>query len=211
MKLQFVAIAMVLAALCGPVAAQTVEEGDASAGQAQAAVCTACHGPDGNSVVPQWPNLAGQHAAYLVRQMELIQSGARPVPEMAAIVAGLGEADFRNLAAYFSAQSPKVGVADESLVETGRRIYQAGNAETGVPACMACHGPIGEGNPLAGYPALAGQQPVYTANLLTRFRDGEHWGEEDAPSLVMVGVASRLSDREIEAVASYIHGLHKAK
>jgi cytochrome c553 len=191
--------------------AQTAAGGDAQAGQASSAICSACHGADGNSTVPQWPSLAGQHAAYLERQMELIRSNARPVPEMTAIVSGLSDSDVRNLAAFYSGQTRKIGVADESLVESGRRIYQAGNAESGVPACMACHGPVGEGNPLSGYPALAGQQSVYNTNLLKRFRDGAHWGEEDAPSLVMVGVAARLTVKEIEAVSSYIQGLHKAE
>lgn len=211
MKFSYLAAATLLALMCSPVVAQTGAEGDAAAGQAQSAVCAACHGADGNSVVPQWPSLAGQHAEYLFRQMQLIKANARPVPEMMAIVAGLNETDFRNLAAYFSSQSRNIGVADRALVETGRRIYQAGNPETGVPACMACHGPIGEGNPLAGYPALAGQQPVYTSSLLKRFRDGEHWGEDDAPSQVMVGVAGQLTDREIDAVSNYVYGLYKAE
>jgi len=206
-----IALAIGLAAVCAPALAQTAAEGDAAAGQANSAVCAACHGADGNSTVPQWPNIAGQHPAYLERQMNLIQANARPVPEMTAIVAGLSEVDFRDLAAYFSSQKRNIGVADEALVESGRRIFQAGNAETGVPACMACHGPVGEGNPLSGYPVLAGQQAVYTASLLARFRNGEHWGDEDAPSLVMVGVAARLTDREIEAVASYISGLYPAQ
>lgn len=209
MKSLILAAAIAMATLCQPVPARA--QGDASAGQAGSAVCSACHGADGNSIMAQWPSLAGQHPGYLVRQLELIQSNARPVPEMTAIVANLSETDFSNLAAYYASQDRKIGVADEALVPVGRRIYQAGNPETGVPACMACHGPVGEGNPLAGYPALAGQQPVYTAKLLARFRDGEHWGEDDASSLVMVGVAARLADPEIEAVASYIHGLAPAE
>jgi cytochrome c553 len=204
-------LAMILAAVCVPALAQDAGAGDAAAGQAKSAVCAACHGVDGNSTVPQWPSLAGQHPQYLERQMNLIQETARPVVEMTAIVAGFGEADFRDLAAYFASQTRQFGVADEALVETGRRIYQAGNAETGVPACMGCHGPVGEGNPLSGFPVLAGQQPVYTANLLRRFRDGENWGDEDIPSLVMDGVAARLTDREIEAVASYVSGLYPAE
>lgn len=211
MKSSILAAAIALATWCQPVPAQAQAQGDASAGQAGSAVCSACHGADGNSIMAQWPSLAGQHPGYILRQMKLIQSNARPVPEMTAIVANLSETDFSNLAAYYASQDRKIGVADEALVPTGRRIYQAGNPETGVPACMACHGPVGEGNPLAGYPALAGQQPVYTAELLARFRDGEHWGEDDAPSLVMVGVAARLTDPEIEAVASYIHGLAPAE
>jgi cytochrome c553 len=101
-------------------------------------------------------------------------------------------------------------VADESKVELGERIYRAGNAESGVPACMACHGPAGEGNPLSGYPALAGQHAVYTAKALTRFRAGENWGEKDALSQIMNGSAAELTDEEIEALASYLQGLHFA-
>lgn len=209
MKFSILAAAIAVGTFCAPAPAQA--QGDASAGQAGSAVCSACHGADGNSIMAQWPSLAGQHAGYLERQLKLIQSNARPVPEMTALVANLSETDFSNLAAYYASRDRKIGVADEALVPTGRRIYQAGNPDTGVPACMACHGPVGEGNPLAGYPALAGQQPVYTARLLTRFRSGEHWGEDDAPSLVMVGVAARLTDAEIEAVASYIHGLAPAE
>jgi cytochrome c553 len=146
-----------------------------------------------------------------VRQITLIKAGARPVHEMAAITPGLSEQDIEDLAAYFSSQTNNGGVADESLVELGARVYRAGNAETGVPACMACHGPAGKGNPLSGYPALAGQHAVYTASLLTRFKEGENWGEKDANSHVMNGVAARLSKDEIQAVASYIEGLHRAE
>jgi len=176
-------------------------EGDAAAGQAKAATCAACHGADGNSMVPLWPKLAGQHPAYLLRQSVLIKSGARPVPEMAGIVGAISEQDFADLAAFFASQKNNGGLADEKL-------WRAGNAETGVPACMACHGPAGEGNPLSGYPALAGQHSVYTARMLERFRAGENWGEKDANSHVMNGVAAELSDDEIAALASYIQGLH---
>jgi cytochrome c553 len=198
----------VIASLLMFVSAQALAEGDAAAGQAKSAVCAACHGADGNSMVPNWPTLAGQHEQYLVRQISLIQSGARMVPEMMGIVPGLSPQDIADLAAYFAAQPRAGGVADESKVALGERIFRAGNAESGVPACMACHGPAGEGNPLAGYPALAGQQAVYTANLLNRFRSGEHWGEGDTASQVMNGAAAELADDEIEAVASYIQGLY---
>jgi cytochrome c553 len=198
----------VTASLLVLVSMQVFAEGDAAAGQAKSAVCAACHGADGNSMVPNWPKLAGQHEQYLVRQVALIQSGARMVPEMMGIVPGLSEQDIADLAAYFSAQTNSGGVADESKLAVGERIFRAGNAETGVPACMACHGPAGEGNPLAGYPALAGQQAVYTASMLTRFRAGENWGEDDAASQVMNGAAAELGDEEIDAVASYIQGLY---
>lgn len=185
-------------------------EGDAAVGQSKAAICAACHGADGNSMVPQWPKLAGQHAAYLERQTQLIKDGARPVPEMTGIVAGMNEQDFADLAAYFASQKNNGGVADEALKEQGERLWRAGNAETGVPACMACHGPGGEGNPLAGYPALAGQHGAYTSKMLERFRAGENWGEKDASSHVMNGAAAELSDGEIAALASFIQGLYLA-
>jgi cytochrome c553 len=185
-------------------------KGDAAAGQAKSAICAACHGVDGNSMVPTWPKLAGQHEQYLVRQATLIKAGARMVPEMAGITPGLTEQDIEDLSAYFSSQTNNGGVADPLKVELGERIYRAGNAETGVPACMACHGPAGEGNPLAGYPVLAGQHSVYTAKMLKGFRAGENWGEKDAQSHIMNGSAAHLTDEEIEAVASYIEGLHLA-
>jgi cytochrome c553 len=187
---------------------QAFAEGDATAGQAKSAICAACHGVDGNSAVPNWPKLAGQHEKYLVRQVQLIKSGARPVPEMLGIAPTLSDQDILDTAAFFASQETSGGVADKSLVTLGERIYRAGNAETGVPACMSCHGPAGEGNPPAGYPALAGQHSVYTSKMLTRFRAGENWGDGDAYSQIMNGSAAALTDEEIEAVASYIQGLH---
>jgi len=184
--------------------------GDPDAGRQKAAVCAACHGIDGNSVVAQWPKLAGQHPEYLERQIKLIRDGARPVPEMAPIVAGLSDEDVADLAAYFSAQTRSPGVADETLVAAGQRLFRAGDDKSGVPACMACHGPAGEGNPLAGYPSLAGQHATYTAKMLTGFREGITWGDDDASSQVMTGVAKYLTPPEIKAVASYIEGLYEA-
>ena len=198
----------VAASLLVLVSVQALAKGDATAGQAKSAICAACHGVDGNSAVPTWPKLAGQHEQYLVRQVSLIKSGARMVPEMAGITPGLSEQDIEDISAFFAAQDNNGGVADESKVELGQRIYRAGNADSGVPACMACHGPAGEGNPLSGYPALTGQHSVYTAKALTRFRAGDNWGEKDAPSHIMNGSAAELTDEEIEAVAGYIQGLH---
>ena len=186
-------------------------DGDAAAGQAKSAVCAACHGADGNSMVPNWPKLAGQHEQYLLRHLKLIKSNARPVPEMMGITPGLSDQDMEDLAAWYASQEISGGVADESKAALGEKIYRAGNAESGVPACMACHGPAGEGNPLSGYPALAGQHAVYTASMLTRFKGGENWGEKDASSKVMNGVAARLTADEIQAVSSYIEGLHLAE
>ena len=185
--------------------------GDADAGQGKAAVCAACHGVDGNSIVPNWPKIAGQHESYLQRQITLIKGGDRPVPEMAGIVINLSDQDIADLAAYFSSQTSSAGLADETLLASGQMLYRSGNEKTGIPACMSCHGPVGEGNPLSGYPALAGQHSVYTAKMLTGFREGVVWGDEDASSAVMTGVANRLTDPEIKAVASYIQGLYNVE
>jgi cytochrome c553 len=192
------------------VQAQAEGGGDAAVGQSKAAICAACHGADGNSMVPQWPKLAGQHAAYLERQTALIKSGARPVPEMMGIVGAMSQQDFADISAFFATQKNNGGVADETLSAAGEKLWRAGNAETGVPACMACHGPGGEGNPLVPYPALAGQHSVYTAKMLERYRAGENWGEKDAQSHVMNGVAKHLTDDEIAALASFIQGLYLA-
>jgi len=196
------------ASILAVISLQAVAEGDAAAGQAKSAICAACHAADGNSVVPNWPKLAGQHTAYMVRQVALIKSGARAVPEMMGIVAGMSDQDLEDIGAWFSSQTNNGGVADESAVLLGERIFRAGNPESGVPACMSCHGPGGEGNPLAGYPALAGQHAMYTSKMLTGFRMGFNWGDDDGPSKVMNGAALQLTKDEIEAVASYIQGLY---
>ncbi len=185
-------------------------EGDAAAGEQKSVVCAACHGTDGNSAVAMWPKIAGQHEQYLARHVTLIRDGARPVPEMMGIASTLSDQDILDLAAYYSAQTMSPGAADENLVALGEQLYLSGNAEEGVPACIACHGPAGEGNPYAGYPWVAGQHATYTASMLNKYRDGQQWGPEDAASAVMVGVARRLSDEEIAAVSSYIEGLHRA-
>jgi cytochrome c553 len=185
-------------------------EGDAEAGQQKSATCAACHGVDGNSAVAMWPKIAGQHEQYLVRHIQLIKANTRPVPEMYGIAQTLSDQDILDLAAYYSAQTMSPGAADEALVPLGEQLYRAGNPEEGVPACGACHGPAGEGNPYAGYPWVAGQHATYTASMLNKYRDGTQWGPDDANSTVMVGVAKRLSDEEIAAVASYIEGLHRA-
>jgi cytochrome c553 len=185
--------------------------GDADAGQSKAAICAACHGADGNSAIPMWPKLAGQHATYMERQLGLIKSGNRTVPEMAGIVVSFSEQDMADIAAYFSNQTTSTGVTDEALRANGERLYRAGNSDTDIPACMSCHGPAGEGNPLSGYPSLAGQHSVYSEKMLTGFRAGNTWGEDDANSKIMTDVAKRLTDAEIKAVGSYIQGLHAAE
>jgi cytochrome c553 len=185
--------------------------GDADAGQGKAAICAACHGVDGNSIVPNWPKLAGQHSAYLERQLGLIKGGSRQVPEMTGIVISLSDQDIADVAAYFSSQTIAAGLADEALLASGEMLFRAGNAEKDIPACMSCHGPVGEGNPLSGYPSLAGQHSVYSEKMLKGFRSGTLWGEDDANSKIMIDVTNRLTDAEIAAVSSYIQGLHAAE
>ena len=182
--------------------------GDADAGQTKAAICAACHGADGNSMVPMWPKLAGQHTAYLERQLGLIKAGNRTVPEMAGIVMALSEQDMADVAAYFSSQITSTGITDKSLRSVGEQLYRAGNSETDIPACMSCHGPAGKGNPLAGYPSIAGQHSIYSEKMLNGFRSGTTWGADDANSKIMTDVTKRMTDAEIKAVASYIQGLH---
>ena len=185
--------------------------GDADAGQTKAAVCVACHGVDGNSIVPNWPKIAGQHASYLERQLALVKSGNRLVPEMSGIVISLSDQDMADISAYFASQTTSAGLTDEALRASGELLYRGGNAETDIPACMSCHGPAGEGNPLAGYPSLAGQHAVYSAKMLTGFRAGTTWGADDSSSKIMTDVAKRLTDEEIKAVSSYVQGLHSVK
>ncbi|MDY6812881.1 MAG: c-type cytochrome [Pseudomonadota bacterium] len=181
-------------------------DGDVEAGQAKAAPCAACHGPDGNGVAPQWPKLAGQHADYLFAQLQAFKAGTRNNPVMMGMAAPLSEQDMRDLAAYYASQEVRGGSADESLVELGERIWRGGNAETGVSACAGCHGPAGRGNGPAQYPHLAGQYAQYVQDQLQKYRNGERG--EGTRGAMMQDVASRLSEEEARAVASFIEGLH---
>lgn len=185
--------------------------GDAQSGQSKSGTCTACHGTDGNSVNSIWPKLAGQHPTYLARQLKLYQNGGREDAVMAGMVGALSEQDIDDLSAYYAGQAIKPGVADDALVELGRTIYRGGNPQAGVPACMACHGPSGAGNPLSGYPKLAGQHADYLELVLNAFRDGAVWGADDEANAVMAGAAKHLTDEEIAAVSSYLEGLHRAE
>jgi len=181
-------------------------EGDAEAGKTKAAACAGCHGADGNSGVAAFPKLAGQNVKYLVKQMNDIKAGDRPVPAMTGQLDGKSEQDMQDIAAYFSSQFPSVGAADKDLVELGEKIYRAGSKDSGVSACTACHSPTGKGNAMAGFPSLGGQHAGYIAAQLRAFREGERTNDGDAK--MMRSVAFRLTNKEIDAVASYISGLH---
>lgn len=181
-------------------------KGDAAAGQAKTAVCGACHNPDGNSLAPNFPKLAGQGQRYLEKQLHDIKSGKRTVLEMTGMLANFSDQDLADIAAYFSSQKGSVGAADPKLVERGRALFNGGDLEKGMPACTGCHSPNGAGIALAGFPHLGGQHAQYVAKQLTDFREGNRTNDGDA--MTMRSIASKLSNKDIEALASYIQGLH---
>ncbi|WP_420599714.1 c-type cytochrome [Neptuniibacter sp.] len=180
--------------------------GDATAGKGKTAVCGACHGADGNSPAAMFPKLAGQNEAYLVKQMNDIKSGARPVVEMTGLLDAMNDQDIADIAAYFAKQAGTVGHAAEDLVAQGQKIYRGGIADKGVAACTACHTPTGAGMAQAGFPAIGGQHAAYTEKQLKLFRTGDR---NNDPQGMMQDIAGKLSDAEIKAVSSYIQGLGK--
>lgn len=179
--------------------------GDVEAGKTKSAMCAACHGADGNSAAPNFPKLAGQHADYVAKQLSEFKSGQRKDATMNGMAAALSEQDMADLGAFYASQKGTVGKAAEDKVALGETIYRAGNISSGVAACAACHGPTGGGNPMAKFPSLNGQHADYTAVQLKNFRAGAR--ANDAGSM-MRGVAEKMSDAEIEAVAQYIQGLN---
>lgn len=180
--------------------------GDATAGQSKAAVCGACHGPDGNSPAPNFPKLAGQGERYLLKQIHDIKNGDRTVVEMTGILDNLSEQDIADIAAYFSSQKMSVGAADPELVKRGEALFRGGKLEEGMPACIGCHSPNGAGIAAAGFPHLSGQHATYVAKQLTDFREGNRTNDGDATT--MRTIAAKLSNKDIEALSSYIQGLH---
>ena len=182
--------------------------GSAQAGAGKAAVCGACHGPGGNSSNPEWPKLAGQHAAYTYHELLELKSGARKNPVMNAQAAPLSDQDMRDLAAYFAAQKPAPGVASPDAVPVAQPLYRAGDAGRQLPACAACHGPEGQGNAAARYPRIAGQHARYNATMLRNYRAQAGAANLDPEAAIMASIAGKLTDAEIEALASYVNGLH---
>lgn len=177
----------------------------AKASQIVTQVCAACHGADGNSAVATNPNLAGQHAEYVAKQLANFKSGERKSAVMSGIAANLSDEDIKNLAAYFSEKSPKPGAAkDKELVALGSKIYRGGNAASGVPACAGCHSPNGAGIP-ALFPRLSGQYVDYIVAQLNGFRSGDRAND---PQKMMRAIALKMTDQEMRAVAEYISGLH---
>ena len=179
-------------------------DGDPANGKALSQTCAACHSIDGNSVNPIWPKLAGQHASYIVKQLKDFKAGKRVNAQMTGMVAGLSEQDMADLGTYFASQKTKMGTAKPESIQLGQRIYRAGDRQTGVPACMACHGPAGNGIPGALYPSLQGQHAEYTATQLKMFKSEERSNDENN---IMRSIASSMTNAQIDAVSEYIQGL----
>lgn len=180
--------------------------GSVRTGQAKSAPCAACHGPDGNSVNPQWPKLAGQHAEYIFAQLQAFKRKERINAIMNAQAANLTARDMRDLAAYFATQTTRPGSVGKDVPQLGQQIYRGGVAGRGIPACSACHGPGGTGNAAAVYPKLSYQHAEYVASQLRAYRAAERAG---GSAEVMRNVAGSMTNEEIDAVAQYVSGLHR--
>lgn len=196
--------------------------GDAAAGEAKAAACAACHGPDGNPSDPMYPRIAGQSERYIAQQLALFASGERH-SGLAAVMAPFAQAlspqDMRDVGAFFAGQKSGAGVADDAAVadgpyaglkyfEIGQQLFRGGDAARGIPACMSCHGPDGAGNPGPAYPHIAGQQADYTARRLQEYQAGVTSERDPAKFNIMAKVVHSLTEQEIGALASYLQGLH---
>ncbi len=184
--------------------APSLAAGSKDAGQAKAATCGACHGMDGNSVNPEWPNLAGQHETYILKQLTAFHGGQRQNPLMSPMAAILSEQDMADLAAFFSSQTIRGGETDPSRAKLGQRVYRSGNVGGKVMACAGCHGPTGRGNAPAVFPSIQGQHATYVAAQLRAYKAGTRTTDTNQ---VMREMAAALSDEEIDAVASYVQGL----
>lgn len=218
---KFLATAALSLGLASLAQAYTMPEGKADAGQAKSAACAACHGADGNSMAPTFPRLAGQNAKYLFKQLQDFKAGRRLNPTMQGMAAPLSEQDMADLATYFAEQKPGVDAAKPDLVKAGEKLYRGGNPATGLAACSGCHNPAGMGNALAGFPRLGGQHADYVKAQLQAFRaagrndtvaDPAQKRGNDAAKAGELGpmqmIAAKLSDQEIDALASYVSGLH---
>lgn len=205
------ALSLTALVLMSPAAAQNAAKPDlAKAKQTAETICAACHGADGNSAVPVNPNLAGQGAEYISRQLQHFKAGIRVNAVMQGMVASLSDADMAALGAYYSQQKPKTSTAkDAKLVATAQQLYRAGDAATGLPACSACHSPTGAGIP-KNYPRLSGQHADYTYAQLKAFKAGERGNDQagkDQQGKIMATVAAQMNDTQMKALSDYVQGL----
>jgi cytochrome c553 len=208
MKIKFASLLATagMALLAGQAQANSLVEGSADAGEAKSITCTACHGPQGNSMSALWPNIAGQNAPYLLAQLQAFKEGTRSDPLMTPQAMLLSDQDMADLAVYFeSLPGASQAVKDAGTVDRGEALYRGGNIDKGVAACLACHGPAGDGNPAAKYPALKGQHADYTAKQLNDYAAGTR--STDGKTSIMRDIAERLSKDDIAAVSSYVQGL----
>ena len=179
--------------------------GTVEAGQAKSATCMACHGMDGNSANPEWPSLAGQHSSYILKQLKHFKAGERQNLLMSPMAMILADQDMEDLAAFYASQTPRpTGETEPSKLQRGQNIYRAGIASKGVPSCAGCHGPSGRGIPGAAFPMIGGQHAVYAAIQLRSYKSGDRATD---PNSMMRTIASRLTDEDIDAVASYLQGM----
>ena len=205
-----------------PVDLSKTHWGDAKAGATKAGTCAACHGLDGNPTDAQYPRLAGMPERYIAEQLALFKAHQR-TDGMAAVMIPfatmLSAQDMRDVGAYFARQGAGAGIADDTVLaegpykgmkffEPGQQLYRSGDFERGIPACMACHGPTGAGNPGPAYPHVGGQQSAYVARRLETFRAGTGPLADNAQFRIMATVAAKLTDEEIQSLASYLQGLH---
>lgn len=204
----FAAVSLAALAALFLASAQAQVGGNPDTGKAKAGVCAGCHGIDGGGGAdPTWPKLAGQVPSYLFKELKAFKTGARKNnPVMTGMAAPLSEQDMRDLASYFASLPVKPGAAsNKELALAGQSIYRGGVPETGVAACMSCHGPAGSGIP-PRFPYVGGQPPAYTEKQLLDFKAGRRVDD----GRIMATLASRLTDAQIKAVSEYIAGLHSA-
>ncbi len=179
--------------------------GDAAQGKLKVDSCQACHGADGNSLIPSNPKLAGQGEKYLLKQLHDVQRGERVIGMMVGQLNHFNDQDLADIAAFYAEQTQTQSFSEEKWVTLGREIYRNGNHQRGIPSCTGCHGPSGSGNAPAGFPMLAGQHAEYLAIQLRHFSVGNR--NNDGGGKVMRDIAERMNENEIQAVASYIAGL----
>jgi cytochrome c553 len=181
------------------------EAGNAEAGAQKAVICGACHGVNGNSINPEWPNLASQHAGYIVDQLKLFKAGVvRNNPIMMPNAMMLTDQDMLDVAAYFSKQPLQGLEADPALVKAGEALYRGGDAARGISACIGCHGPDGSGNAPAKYPSVRAQHSVYQIIQLKAFAAGQR---NPPGNDMMQTISKKLTEDEMRAVAAYMQGL----
>lgn len=207
-------IALTLTVLFGALAANnaTAFDGDATAGKAKSAVCAACHGADGNAPVNIYPKLAGQNAEYLYKQLKDLKLGmtsggseGRMDPVMSGMAMALSDQDMKDLSAFYASLNMSEGTTTEDVVDAGTKLYKAGDAERGIPACAACHGPRGNGTSLAGFPKISFQHPEYIKAQLEKFRSGARNNDQNG---MMADISKKLTDQDIEILSKYLAGLH---